>query len=233
MIPRKPCLGLPKGDLQDSCAQALRGAETQFDFQGRSLWSASSCGRFSGVLLRPSEILDFVGSGRLDAGFVSQDILEERMLNGFNGESVNVIADLMSSKVFLQPVQWVLAVPTSNTAKSLDQLRLLDGPLTIATEIPALVTNWASKNGLKVETEKSIGSTEAKAPRFVDAIVDCRHSGRSLKENGLREIEVVYESTILFVANSRLNKRDETVDEAISHLALKIAEFTKPVITNQ
>ncbi|SHF98902.1 ATP phosphoribosyltransferase [Loktanella atrilutea] len=230
MTLRKAYLGLPKGDLQDSCAKALRGAETQFDFEGRSLWSDSSCGRFSGVMLRPTEILDFVSSGRLDAGFVSRDLFEERILNGFDGKSVNVLADLMSSKLFLQPVQWVLAVPTGNAAKTLPQLRVRDAPLTIATEIPAIVTEWASKNGLIVATEKSIGSTEAKAPRFVDAIVDCRHSGQSLKENGLQEIEVVYESTIIFVTNTQVKDYDETVREDIRQLALKMTKFIKSLI---
>ncbi len=50
--------------------------------------------------------------------------------------------------------------------------------------------------------EFSWGATEAKAGRFVDAIVELTESGSSLRANKLRIVEEVLTSTTRFIANN-------------------------------
>lgn len=205
-------IGLPKGDLLEPTLRILRGAGIEFTFEGRRLWAVCNYDDyFHGVLLRPTEIIDYVISGKIGLGFAGWDALSERTAESPAASTkFEILADLRSSRVYLKPVRWVVALPEESDHNQIEDFCRLSKPITVASEIPLVTANWFKSQGINATVERSLGSTEAKAPQFVDAIVDCVHTGETLRRNGLKEVAEICRSTTRMIANAHLlSKRPE------------------------
>jgi len=228
MLKPQNILGLPKGDLESSTLAVLKQANLEFAKTDRRLWLHCNDHRYVGVLLRPSEILTFVASGQIGLGFVGYDhVLNESLGRKIAAHSVRRIADLGSSKILFSPVRWVLAVPIESGWRSLDDLRILRRTLNVATEIPFIARRWLAQQGISAKVQLSLGSTEAKAPQFCDAIVDCAHSGQTLMQNGLQEIAQVCTSTTQLIANATLLSREDEFYVRTTKLVEKIKQIVE------
>jgi ATP phosphoribosyltransferase len=142
-------------------------------------------------LLRSQEMSRYVEQGMLDAGISGLDWIAA------NDSDVQIICDMVYSKVSKRPVRWVLAVPENSDIQSVKDL---EGKR-IATEGVPLVERWLEKNGVKAEVEFSWGATEVKVPEFVDAIVDITETGSSLKAHNLRIVDTLMESYTQFFSS--------------------------------
>lgn len=184
-------LGLPKGSLQEATVELFRKAGIRIDSSDRSYFPYCDDEEIEVMLIRSQEMGKYVQDGLFDAGITGQDwILETRA-------RIKQICELVYGKSGFKPVRWVLAVPESSRIRSVKDLH----GKTVATELVNYVTRYFAKIKVGAKIEYSWGATEAKAGTLVDAIVELTETGRSMKANQLRIIEVILSSTTRFIAN--------------------------------
>ena len=76
------------------------------------------------------------------------------------------------------------------------------GNLRVATKFTNIAKNYFKENGVNAEIIKLYGSIElAPILGLSDVIVDIVSSGKTLEENGLEEIKVLFESTARMIIN--------------------------------
>ncbi len=187
----KLIIGLPKGSLQESTYALFAKAGFNIKGNSRSYFPSIDDDEIELRLLRSQEMSRYVEQGMLDAGISGLDWIAA------NDSDVQIICDMVYSKVSRRPVRWVLAVPENSDIQSVKDL---EGKR-IATEGVALVERWLEKNGVKAEVEFSWGATEVKVPEFVDAIVDITETGSSLRAHNLRIVDTLMESYTQFFSS--------------------------------
>lgn len=193
-------IGIPKGSLQEPTLALLSRAGFSFFGSDRSLWLLSNDPQIKPVLLRPQEIPLYVASGSLDSGLSGLDWITET--NSIN--QIRILADLCYSKRSFRPVRWVLAVAEDSPFKTINDLKNVDPPIRISTELKGVTENWLAEKGIIADVSFSWGATEAKVPVFADAIVECVETGSSLRENALRSLQTVFESKTEFFVNKEI-----------------------------
>jgi ATP phosphoribosyltransferase len=187
-------LVIPKGSLEHQTLRLLEAADlpvrrgSDRDYHGRI--DDERVDRVS--LLRPQEIPRYVEEGFFDVGITGRDWVVE------TGAKVEVMASLEYSKGGRGTVRVVLAVARDHPATSAADLP----PETrISTEYPNLTRAYFERLGIPVRVFTSYGATEAKVPEIVDAIVDVSETGGTLRAHGMKVIETLLESEVLFIAS--------------------------------
>lgn len=185
-------VALPKGSLLKDSIQLLKAAG--LDFSGfltsgtRQLQLTDRRGQAKALLVRAKDVPVYVEYGQAQLGIVGYDVLRERQPNvaqiadlGFGGchLSVAVSSDSGYQSAVDLPPHCRVASTFVNSARQYFQ------SLDIAVEIVPLSGS--------VELGPLTGMSEA--------IVDLVSTGRTLKENNLTELEVLYESTARLVAH--------------------------------
>ncbi|OUS24878.1 ATP phosphoribosyltransferase [Thalassotalea sp. 42_200_T64] len=141
------------------------------------------------MLVRSSDIPGLVMDGVCDLGIVGDNTLEEHALEReLTGE--NSYYEKISSLNF-GACRLSIALPEEVEYKGIQSL---DG-LRLATTYPRLLNRFASANNIKFDFCKLNGSVEV-APRvgLADGICDLVSTGTTLEANGLKEVEVIYQS---------------------------------------
>lgn len=158
------------------------------------------------ILVRPADVPAYVDHGAADLGIVGKDVLWETPGSHYE------LVDLRFGECRL-----VLAVPERSR---------LEGPDTwpplfrVATKYPRTAASWFESRGQAVEVVRLHGSVEL-APQvgLVDGIVDLTASGRTLRENRLRVVDVLGASTARLIANqASLKTRAQAVQAVVSKL---------------
>lgn len=180
-------IAVAKGRLQDEAlallAAAGAGVSSQ-DLSSRRLAVEDESGRYRFIFVKPADVPVYVEHGIADCGVVGRDILLE------------------SGTDLLQPLTLEIGrcriVVAARTGVSLSEL----GMLRVATKYPRITAAHFGARGRPVEIIQLSGSVElAPGLGLADCIVDLVESGRTLRENGLKEIEVIDESTGRLVVN--------------------------------
>ena len=185
-------LGIPKGSLQDSTIKIFGKAGYKIRVSERSYFPSIDDIEIEVVLFRAQEMSRYVEDGIIDCGITGNDWIEE------NSSSVKKVADLVYAKQSMQPVRWVLAVPTSSKVRSVKDLK----GKRIATELVKVTKKYLKKKRVAAEVEFSWGATEVKTKMGIDAIVEVTETGASLRANDLKIIDTVCESTTQFIVNN-------------------------------
>ena len=188
---RKLKFGLPKGSLEKMSIELFQRAGYNITKAERAYNLSIDDDEIDLMLIRTQEIPLYVGKGVLDAGLAGYDWIVER------GIKVEKVKELTYAKKGLGKVRWVLAVPVDSPIRSPEDL---EGKR-IATELVEVTKSYLRKKKVKAEVEFSWGATEVKPPHLVDAIVELTETGRSLRANNLRIVDVVLESTTWLIAN--------------------------------
>ena len=185
-------LVIPKGSLEQATIDLFRRAGWNINVSPRSYFPTVDDDEIIMARLRAQEISRYVESGTFDAGLTGKDWILE------NESDVQVIDDLVYSKVSQSPARWVLAVDAESTYQTPEDL---DGKR-IATELVRFTSKFFAERGVSVEVEFSWGSTEAKVNEgVVDAIVDVTETGSTLRANVLRIIHTLLTTNTQFIAN--------------------------------
>ena len=204
-------LGIPSGSLQQPIIDLFRAAGYNLHVRSRSYYPTVDDDELECVLVRAQEMARYVDNGALDAGITGNDWIVEC------GADVEEISELSFFRTNHGPVKWVLAVPDDSTIQSVSDL---EGKR-IATEAIGLTKNWLSRNGVSANVEFSWGATEVKAPRLADAIVEVTETGSSLRDNNLRVVEVILQSTPRLIAN-KARFQDNWVQVKVRNIALML-----------
>lgn len=184
---------LPSGSLQKPCMELWASAGYKIRVEERSCHPTVDDPDLNLILLRSQDIPRYVANGKLDFGICGYDCTVEAGCV----EDVVEMSELIFSKVSRVPIKWVLAVKADSAIQNIGDLQ---GKL-IQTEFAGMTRRWLREQNVEATVEFSWGTTEVKAGRFCDAIVEATETGNSLRKNGLRIVAEVLQSTPRFIAS--------------------------------
>ncbi|MEP7199587.1 MAG: ATP phosphoribosyltransferase, partial [Chloroflexota bacterium] len=173
-------IALPKGRLLDRSLRALAAAGLRFPdahSDSRRLMFVDANGAARVILVKPVDVVTYVEHGAADVGIVGEDVVRE--------SGVDVLQPLTL------PFGQCRIVVAGTPALQRANLRLLTN-LRVATKYPRLTRAYFSQRGLSAEIIGLSGSIElGPAIGLADLLVDVVDTGRTLRDNGLVEIETI------------------------------------------
>ncbi len=167
------------------------------------------------LIVRSQDVPTYVERGAADAGIVGKDVIEEQ------GLGLCEPLDLGISRCRL-----VVAAPKEAAARPGGGI----GALRVATKYPNLARAHFARKGIGVDLVHLYGAVElAPVTGIADKIVDLVDSGRTLKENGLAEEELVLVSTArLIVGRASLRLKSQVACDLIARLEKALPEGERP-----
>jgi ATP phosphoribosyltransferase len=135
--------------------------------------------------MKPQNVGELLELGSHDAGFTGIDWIQE------NGADVEEILDLGMDRVRI-----VAAIPAGTSEAELKSRKIV-----AATEYVNLAEKWLKKENYNYRILRTYGATEVFPPDDADMIIDNTASGQTLKDNGLKIIATILESSTRFVAS--------------------------------
>lgn len=203
-------LGIPKGSLEDATIALFAKSGWRIKLVSRNYFPEVDDPELSCCICRPQEMSRYIESGMLDAGITGKDWTLE------NESDVEVVADLVYSKVSNKPTRWVIAVPGDSNITQVEQL---EGKK-IATELVNVSRRFFAQRGINVDIAFSWGATEAKAVSgLADAIVEVTETEATIRAHGLRVIHELMQSNTQLIA-SRAALADPWKREKIETIAM-------------
>ena len=203
-------LGIPKGSLENATIALFEKSGWRIKLASRNYFPEVDDPELSCSICRPQEMSRYIEGGMLDAGITGKDWTLE------NDSDVEVVADLVYSKVSKKPTRWVIAVPGDSNITRIEQL---DGKR-IATELVNVTRRFFAERGIRVDITFSWGATEAKAVSgLCDAIVEVTETESTIRAHGLRVIHELMQSNTQLIS-SRAALADPWKREKIENIAL-------------
>jgi ATP phosphoribosyltransferase len=197
-------VALPKGRIANETLEIFEKIFGEsFVFDDRKL--ILEVGEFRFLLVRNQDVPAYVLHQSADIGVVGLDVLEEKE------EDLVRLLDLGIGKCKLCVV-----------VREGDELDYSSPDIKIATKMVNITKNYFSKKAMAVEVIKLYGSIElAPLVGLSDAIVDIVETGDTMKQNGLKVVETIMESSAHLIANknSFIEKKEEIISlyRKISH----------------
>ena len=188
-----------KGRLGDPALRLCAEAGLSFELTERSLLVPCTNAPVDLLLVRPSDIPEYVQDGVVDLGITGANLVVEA------DADVVTIADLGFGRCTLEA-----AVPDDAPHVTIESL----GGLRIATAYPVSTRRLLGERGVEAELVPVSGSVEA-APRLglADAIVDLVSTGSTVSVNGLRRIGLLFSSQAVLIGGARaIERRRDLVD---------------------
>lgn len=179
-------LGLPKGRMEQGVLTLLGDAGIRIRPGARGYRPDVSLSDTEAKVLKPQNIVEMLALGSRDLGFAGADWVAELQAN---------VVELLDTG--LDPVQVVAAAP----GDLLEQGRLPNRPLVVASEYERLAQRWITERGLSAELVRSYGATEVFPPEDADVIVDNTASGATLEANDLVVVDQLMRSSTRLYAN--------------------------------
>lgn len=176
------------GRLTEDCRMTLEKAGLIIPDYGRALRVQARNFPLEVLFLRASDIAEVVASGAADLGvFGRNDLMES--LHYIELEEVRSMR--------FGSCRLSIAVPEASGITTTAQL---DGKI-IATSHPMLLQKYLNKHKLNAQSLVMEGSVEiAPSLKIADAICDLVSSGSTLQANSLRELEVIFKSDAILIA---------------------------------
>lgn len=138
------------------------------------------------IEMRPRDAGSWLAAGRLDAAFLSTDIVLEEELE-----------DLQRMRLAFARSDLVVASRDDDGRSAIADL---DGA-TVATHLPGATARWFEARGVEVRVVTMGGALEGVcAAGLADAVVDLRETGTSLAQNRLRVLALIERCQGEFVA---------------------------------
>ncbi|AZB73441.1 ATP phosphoribosyltransferase [Synechococcus elongatus] len=209
-------IALPKGALLKDSIRLLQSAGLDFSAflepGNRQLQILDRQGRAKALLVRNSDVPVYVEYGQAQLGVVGYDVLREKTAR---------VAQLID--LGFGGCRMSIAVKASSPYRS-----ALDLPAhcRIASKFVHCARDYFHDLDLPVEIVPLSGSVElGPITGMSEAIVDLVATGQTLRENGLVEIETLFESTARLIANPlayRINA--DGIGDLISQLRQTVAQ---------
>jgi ATP phosphoribosyltransferase len=186
-------VAMPKGRLLEPAANLFRRLGWRCDLGNGSRQllvtedESDMEGAIRFLLAKPGDVPVYVEYGAADLGIVGQDVLWE------SGRDVYEPLSLDFGRCRL--------VMAGLPAQAERNFRLATG-LRVATKYPRLARAHFQEQGLSVEIIPLTGSIElAPLVGLADLVVDVVETGRTLRENGLVELEEIVACQAMVIAN--------------------------------
>jgi len=188
-VPNKGRISVPIQDLIE------RSGLGMIEGEGRNLMAKTHDPHVNVLYSRPIDIPEYVASGVCDLGITGYDMVMER------GSDVAVLCSLGFGKASI-----VLAVPESS---DITHPKDLDGKR-VTTEFPHITRQYFQKHAVHPEITSVSGACEITPYLGIaDAITDIASSGTTLRQNHLRIIDTLLETSTMLIAHRDSLKRKE------------------------
>jgi ATP phosphoribosyltransferase len=194
---------IPKGRIFDNVSRLFAEAGFPIFLADRTYRPIMGADWLDAKIMKPQNVGELLELGSHDAGFTGIDWIRE------SGADVEEVMDLG-----LDRVRIVAAVPSS-----LDEAAMRNKKLVVATEYVGLAQAWLKRQGYQFRIVRTYGATEVFPPDDADMIIDNTSSGQTLRDNGLRIVATILESSTRFVA-SRAAVADAEKRGRIEELAM-------------
>jgi len=208
------------GRLREDSYQLFKECGIRFDYGTGKLRSVSSNFPAEFLFLRDDDIPGYVEDGVADLGIVGENVAVE------TGRSVNTIHNLGFSKCRLS-----IAIPRGTDWSGIQDLT----GKSIATSYPTLLGNYPKNAGVSADIHEISGSVEiAPGIGLAEAVCDIVSSGSTLLSNGLQEVETIFRSEAILIANPELSADKQTlVDKLLFRIkAVQAAKNNKYIVLN-
>ena len=191
-----------KGRLNEQSIELLHELGIDVDAAKRKFLSKAANFPIEVLYLRDDDIPQVVANGTAALGIVGLNEVAER------GCDVDVV-----TKLGFGGCRISLAIPKADEYQGVEYFQ----GKRIATSYPAILGKFLREQDVEAEMEVITGSVEiAPAAGIADAIFDIVSSGGTLVTNGLKEVERVFESEAVLIANKNLSAEDkELLDELL------------------
>ncbi len=177
-------VALPKGRIAEETLEIFESIfDEKFVFEDRKLILQKGDFRF--LLVRNQDVPAYVLYGSADIGVVGLDVLEEKEFD------LVKLLDLGIGKC-----------KVCIGMKNEDNLDMTAPEITVATKMENITKRYFESKAMAVKIIKLYGSIElAPLVGLSDAIVDIVETGTTMKQNGLKVVETIMESSAYLIAN--------------------------------
>ena len=190
---KKIIMAVPKGRILDELNPILKkiGIIPEKDFfshDSRKLMFETNLKFLNIIRVRSFDVATFVALGAAQIGIAGDDVLNE-----FNYEEIYKVLDLKIGKCRLS---------IAKKKNSISDFSDKEGHILVATKYKNMVTNYFAKKGIRAECIKLNGAIEL-APKLgiCSTIVDLVSPGKTIKENNLKETDVLFKITSKLIIN--------------------------------
>ena len=200
-------IALPKGRLLPEIKKLLTSVGIDFDENSRKLIIESSKENVKIAILRTWDIPKFVNYGVADLGIVGKDILFETDLENNYYEVLDLNIGICRMSL-----------------ASLDSKLPKNKKIKVATKYPLFAKDFFSKLSKDIDIVILKGAIEiAPILGLSDCIVDLVQTGKTLKENGLKELNLISNiSSRLIVNKSSFKSKNKTIKSLLNKLKKEI-----------
>ena len=200
---------IPKGRIFENVVRLFSDAGFPISFSDRTYRPVLGMNKWleswmDVKVMKPQNVGELLEMGSHDAGFTGIDWIREI------SSDVEEIMDLCFDKVSV-----VAAIP-----KTSDEKEKKGRKIVVATEYPHTAESWLKANSWQYKIVRTYGATEVFPPDDADMIIDNTSSGQTLKENGLKIIATLMESSTRFVASKGAmanREKREKIEELAMH----------------
>lgn len=199
---------IPKGRILDEALPLMQAAGIEpeaafFDKESRALMFATNDPGVQIIRVRAFDVATFVAHGAAQVGIVGSDVIDE-----FDYSELYAPVDLDIGHCRISVAEPAELAATDDP-RSWSHVR-------VATKYPNLTRKHFAARGVQAECVKLNGAMEiAPLLGLSSRIVDLVSSGKTLKENGLVEVEKIAEVSARLVANRAAFKTDARVSELV------------------
>jgi ATP phosphoribosyltransferase len=183
-------IAIAKGRLQDETLEVFRRAGIALpkeSLTSRRLLIEDQSGRYSFILVKPSDVPVYVEYGVADVGVCGRDVLME------SAADVQEPLDLGFGRCRL-----VVAGKQESADRGYNPLTTAR----VATKYPRVTADYFQRKSVPVELIELSGSVElAPLLGLSEHIVDLVETGRTLQENDLVVLDTIIESTARLIVN--------------------------------
>ena len=190
-------IALPKGRIAKDTLKIFENIfDQKFEFEDRKLILETDDFRF--LLVRNQDVPTYVFHQSADLGVVGLDVLEEKGLDLIR------LLDLKGGYC-------KVAIGMKNS----DNLDYNKPDIVVATKMVNITKKFFAEKAISPKIIKLYGSIElAPLVGLADMIVDIVESGQTMKQNGLKVVDTIMESTTHLIANknSFVEKKSEILE---------------------
>jgi ATP phosphoribosyltransferase len=195
---------IPKGRIFENVSRLFSEAGFPLDpLTDRTYRPRLSVDWMDVKIMKPQSVGELLELGSHDAGFTGNDWIQE------SSACVEEVLDLGFDKVKI-----VAAIPAEVNEDDIKTRKIV-----AATEYVNIADNWLRSNGYQYRLLRTYGSTEVFPPDDADMIIDNTSSGQTLRDNGLKIITTLLESSTRFVA-SKAAMADKEKRSRIQEMAM-------------
>jgi ATP phosphoribosyltransferase len=208
----KIIIAIPRGRIINECKEILNKTSFApdpllFDNNTRKLTFSSIDPYISFIKVRAFDVCTFVAFGAAHIGIAGEDVIQE-----YDYSEVYAPLDLNIGYCRLS-----VAAPAKLLKN--EQLETWSN-IRVATKYPNITKKYFAKKGIQVEAIKLNGSMElAPSLSMCRRIVDLVSTGKTLKENGLKEVDKIIDvQSKLIINRSAFKTKTKKIDSVINEI---------------